>query len=55
MEIILISLFTTSAARFNEFDARNVVLFQIKVFGRHIKEAMLARYFRKITVRPSSR
>ena len=55
LEIILISLLTISSARFNEFDARNVILFHIKVFGRHIKEAMLARYFRKITVRPSSR
>ena len=29
-------------ARFSEFDSQNVVLFQFKVFGRSIKDTMLA-------------
>ena len=33
--------------------AKNVILFQIKVFGRNIKETTLARYFIKGTVRLS--
>ena len=40
-------------ARFSELDAGNVVLLQIKVFGRNIKETGLTRYFMKVTVRPS--
>ena len=46
-------LFTTSCARFSVFYARNVVLFQIKVNARNIKETTLARYFTKVTARPS--
>ena len=45
--------FTTSCARFNEFYAGNVILFQIKVNARNIKETTLARYFIKVTARPS--
>ena len=45
--------FTTSCARFNEFYAGNVILFQIKVNARNIKETALVRYFIKVTVRPS--
>ena len=45
--------FTTSSARFSEFDAGNVILFQIKVFARNIKGTTLARYFIKVTTRPS--
>ena len=48
-----LSSFTTSSARYSEFDARNVILFQFKVFDRNIKETMLARYFIKVTARPS--
>ena len=46
-------LFTISYARFSVFYAGNVILFQIKVNARNIKEATLARYFIKIPVRPS--
>ena len=38
MRILYISSFTTSSARFREFEARNVILFLIKVFIRNIKE-----------------
>ena len=44
---------TTSSTRFSSFDAANMILLQIKVFARNIKEAMLARYSIKITARPS--
>ena len=37
----------------NAFYAGNVVLFQIKVNARNIKKATLARYFIKVTARPS--
>ena len=47
------SSFTTSFARFSEFDSRNVILLQIKLFGRNIKETTLASYFIKVTARPS--
>ena len=49
LEIFLVSSFTTSSARLSEFDIQNVILFQTKVFGRNIKETMLARYFIKET------
>ena len=49
----LLSSLTTSSSRFSEFDIRNVILFQIKVFGRNIKETTLARCFIKVTARPS--
>ena len=45
--------FSTSSAKFSEIDTGNVILFQIKVFGRNIEESMLARYFKKVTKRPS--
>ena len=47
------SSFTTSSARFSKFDAGNVILFQIKVFARNIRETTLATYVIKVTVRPS--
>ena len=47
------SSFTTSSARFSKFDAGNVILFQIKVFSRNIRETTLATYVIKVTVRPS--
>ena len=46
-------LFTTSSARFSEFDASNVILFRITVFAINIKETTLVRYFIKVTARPS--
>ena len=53
LEILLVSLFTTSSARFSEFDSRKIILFQIKVFGRNIKKTKLAKYFIKLTACPS--
>ena len=41
-----------SSARFREFDVRNMILFQFKIFGRNIIEIALARYFIKVTARP---
>ena len=45
--------FFISSGKLSEFDAGNVILLQIKVFGRNIKEATLPRYFIKVTARPS--
>ena len=45
--------FSTSSEKFNKFDAGNMILFQIKVFARNIKETLLARYFIKVTAGPS--
>ena len=42
-------LFTTSSATFSEFDCFKVILLQIKVFDRNIKETMQATYFIKVT------
>ena len=53
LKIFFVRSFTISSARFNEFDSRNVILFQIKVFGSNIKETTLARYFIKVAARPS--
>ena len=47
--ILFISSFFISSANFSKFDAGNVILFQIKVFGRNIKETTLARYLIKVT------
>ena len=40
-------------ARFSELDSGNEILFQIKGFGRNIKETTIARYFIKVTTHPS--
>ena len=53
LEIPFVNLFATSSARFIEFATRNLVLFQIKVFGRNVKETTLARYFIKVNACPS--
>ena len=45
--------FSTSSAEFNKSNAEDIILFQVKVFNRNIKETTLARYFIKVTVRPS--
>ena len=42
--------FTTTSARFREFDVGNMTLFHIKVFARIIKETTLTRYFIKVIV-----
>ena len=51
--MLVIGSFTTSSARFSKFYAGNVILFQINVFARDIKENMLVRYFVKETAHPS--
>ena len=51
--MLLVGSFTTSSARFREFDAGNVILLQTKVFARNINETTLARYFMKVTACPS--
>ena len=53
LEILYISSFFTSSAKFSKFDAGNVILFQIKVFGRNIKETTPERYLTKLTARPT--
>ena len=53
MEILFIRFLPTSSAKFSEFDSGNMILFQIKIYGRNIKETTLARYFIKVTARPS--
>ena len=42
-EVLFVNLFTTNSTRFSEFDIRNVISFQIKVFGRIVKETTLDR------------
>ena len=51
--MLIISTFFTSSAKLSEFDNGNVILFQIKVFRKNIKETTLARYFIKVTACPS--
>ena len=53
LEIFFVSSVTTISAIFSEFDRRNVILFQVKVFDRNIKEPTLSRCFIKVTARPS--
>ena len=47
------SSFITSCARLSKFYAMNVILFQIKVNTRNIKETKLARCFIKVTASPN--
>ena len=49
LEMLFISSFSTSSAKFSEFNAENMILFQIKVFGRNIKVTTKI----KVTARPS--
>ena len=37
LELVFFRWFTTSPASFGKIDARNSILFQIKVFGRKFK------------------
>ena len=53
LEILFISSFTTGSAKFREFHIGSMVLFQIKVFERNIKQTSLAKYFIKVTACPS--
>ena len=50
-EILVISSLTTNSAKFNEFNAGNVI--QIKVSDESIKRTTLERCFMKVTARPS--
>ena len=50
---LFVSSFTTSSTRFSKFGIHNLIFFQIKVFGRNITDTSLARYFIKVTARPS--
>ena len=47
------SSFTLGYARLCKYYTRNVILFQIKVNTINIKKTTLARYFTKVTARPS--
>ena len=42
----------TIFVKFSKFDTGNAILFQIKVFGRSIKETTVAKYFIKVTGHP---
>ena len=53
LETLFASSFCTNSVKFREFDTRNLILFQIKVFGVNIKETTLAKYFMKVTLHPS--
>ena len=53
LQIFFVSSFTISSASFSEFDNLNMILFQIKVFGRNIAETTLASYFIKVTAHSS--
>ena len=46
--ILVISSYSTSPAKFREFDAGNMI-FQNIFFGRNIKETTLVRHFIKVT------
>ena len=46
------SSFSTSSVGFRELDVENVILFQLKNFGRNIKETTQARHFVMITAYP---
>ena len=52
MKILFVSSFATSSASFSKLDSR-MFLFQIKVFGRNIRETTQPRYFIKVTACPS--
>ena len=47
------SSFSTSPAGFSKFNSGNVILFQIKVYARNVKEITPPKYFIKVTERPS--
>ena len=51
LEILFVVSFTTSSARFSKFDRQNVILFEIKVFGRNIRD-YASEIFRKSNCTP---
>lgn len=50
-EILFTRSFTATTARVSEVNSRDVILFQIMVSSRNIKEITLATYFIKVTAR----
>ena len=52
MEILFVSSFTTSSARFSKFDSGNMILLETKVFSRNIIETALVTYFIKVISHP---
>ena len=52
-DILFLRSFTISSGKFNKFDASNLILFQIQVFGNDITETRLVSYITKVTARPS--
>ena len=53
MEVVFPGACTTSSKRFCKFDAKNLTLFQIKLFGKKIKEKTPAMYLIKGTAHSS--
>ena len=51
-KMLFVSWFTTSSARFSEFDSWKVIIFQVIVFGRNTKDTTLVKHFSKVNVRP---
>ena len=51
--MLLIGSFITSCKTLSEFHSGNVILFQIKLNARNIKETTLAKHFIKVTACPS--
>ena len=47
------SSFTITFARISKTDAKNMISFQIRVFGRDVKETTLTRYFIEVAAHPS--
>ena len=45
----LLSSFATSSGKFNKFGASNLIIFQVKVFGKNIKGTTPVKYFIKVT------
>ena len=53
LEIFFINSITTSSLKFSKYAAGSVILLQIKNFDRNIKEAVLAKFYIKVTSRTS--
>ena len=53
LESLFVISFITSSGRFRKLDSRNVILFQIKIFDRNVKETPLVGCFIKVTTRLS--
>ena len=51
--LVIFCVDTLQRLIYTKFYGGNVILFQIEDFARNIKEATLAKYFIKVTARPS--